>query len=114
MYHQQLALQQANFTSKVNPCKSFIKDLMTWMVQGHQKGEQYILASNFNKPLQSTSDTIKLCSNSTLQLVGILSDMTDKKFSATKTGKDRIDCILMFPELPQAVQKKGYQSFDQM
>eukprot|EP00957_Ditylum_brightwellii_P122621 9351134-Ditylum_brightwellii.AAC.1 len=27
-YHQQLALQQANSTSKVNPCKSFIKDLM--------------------------------------------------------------------------------------
>eukprot|EP00957_Ditylum_brightwellii_P119945 9153970-Ditylum_brightwellii.AAC.1 len=55
MYHQQLALQQTNSTSKVNPCKSFLKDLMTWMGQGHQKGEWHILAGNFNKPLQSTS-----------------------------------------------------------
>eukprot|EP00957_Ditylum_brightwellii_P124531 9490837-Ditylum_brightwellii.AAC.1 len=55
MYHQQLALKQANSTSKVNPCKYCMKDLMTWMVQGHQKGEQYILAGDFNEPLQSTS-----------------------------------------------------------
>eukprot|EP00957_Ditylum_brightwellii_P156547 11914985-Ditylum_brightwellii.AAC.1 len=27
VYHQQLTLQQTNSTSKVNPCKSFIKDL---------------------------------------------------------------------------------------
>eukprot|EP00957_Ditylum_brightwellii_P150842 11485857-Ditylum_brightwellii.AAC.1 len=60
MYHQQLALQQANFSSKVNPCKSFIEDLTPWMVQGHQRGERFILAGNFNKPLQSTFSTVKL------------------------------------------------------
>eukprot|EP00957_Ditylum_brightwellii_P163450 12444148-Ditylum_brightwellii.AAC.2 len=38
-YYQQLTLQQSNSTIKVNPCKSFIKDLMKWMVQDHQKGE---------------------------------------------------------------------------
>eukprot|EP00957_Ditylum_brightwellii_P075352 5726127-Ditylum_brightwellii.AAC.1 len=59
IYHQQLALQQANSSSKVNPCKSFIKDLMSWMVQGCQKGERLILAGDFNKPLQNTSGTIK-------------------------------------------------------
>eukprot|EP00957_Ditylum_brightwellii_P138291 10540754-Ditylum_brightwellii.AAC.1 len=50
---------------------------------------------------------------STLQLVDILSGMTDRKFSTTKTGKDRTDYILMSPELAQAVQKKGYQPMDQ-
>eukprot|EP00957_Ditylum_brightwellii_P018151 1367238-Ditylum_brightwellii.AAC.1 len=87
---------------------------MTWIVQGHQKGEWYILAGNFNEPLQSTSSAIKLCSNSTLQVVDILSSMTDKKFSTTKTGKDRIGYILISLELPQAIQKKGYRSFNQM
>eukprot|EP00957_Ditylum_brightwellii_P180496 13749512-Ditylum_brightwellii.AAC.1 len=72
---------------------------MSWMVQGHQKDERFILAGNYNEPLQSTSGTIELCSNSTLQLVDILSGMTDKKFSSTKKGKDRIYYILMFPEL---------------
>eukprot|EP00957_Ditylum_brightwellii_P077144 5863182-Ditylum_brightwellii.AAC.1 len=72
---------------------------MTWMVQAHQKGEWYILAGDFNEPFQSTSGTIKLCSNNTLQLVDILSGMTDKKFSTTKTGKDMIDYICMSPEL---------------
>eukprot|EP00957_Ditylum_brightwellii_P058302 4420216-Ditylum_brightwellii.AAC.2 len=97
--YQQLDLQQANSTSKVNPYNFFIKDLMTCMMQGHQKGEGYILAGDFNEPLQSNYSTIKLCSSSTLQLVDILSSMTDKKVSTTKTGKDRIDCILMCPEL---------------
>eukprot|EP00957_Ditylum_brightwellii_P085054 6467088-Ditylum_brightwellii.AAC.1 len=107
MYHQQLALQQANSTSKVNPCKSFIKELITWMVKGHQKGEWYILAGDFNEPLQSTSSTIKLCSNSTLQLVDILSRMADENFNTTKTGKDRINYILMSSDLAQSVQKRA-------
>eukprot|EP00957_Ditylum_brightwellii_P145570 11084127-Ditylum_brightwellii.AAC.1 len=38
-YHQQLSHQQANSTSKMSPHRSFINDLMTWMVQGYQKGE---------------------------------------------------------------------------
>eukprot|EP00957_Ditylum_brightwellii_P149141 11357714-Ditylum_brightwellii.AAC.1 len=83
-------------------------------MQDHQKGERFILAGDFNEPLQSTSGTIKVCYNSILQLVDILSGMTDKKFSTTKIGKDRIDYILLSPELTQAVQKKGYESFDQM
>eukprot|EP00957_Ditylum_brightwellii_P152138 11583640-Ditylum_brightwellii.AAC.1 len=79
MYHQQLALQQSNSTIKVNPCKSFIKDPMKWTEHGNQKGEKYILAGNFNETLHSTSGTIKLCSNGTLQLVDILSGMTEEK-----------------------------------
>eukprot|EP00957_Ditylum_brightwellii_P016874 1272751-Ditylum_brightwellii.AAC.1 len=75
---------------------------MKWMLQGHQKGERYILASDFNESFHSTSATIKLCSNGALQLVDILSGMTEAKFSATKMGKDRIDYILMSPKLAQS------------
>eukprot|EP00957_Ditylum_brightwellii_P056619 4291692-Ditylum_brightwellii.AAC.1 len=84
------------------------------MVKVHHKGEQYILASDFNKLLCSTSGTIKLCSNDTLQLVDILDGMTSTKFSTTKTEKERVDYILMSPDLVQSVCKKCYQSFDQM
>eukprot|EP00957_Ditylum_brightwellii_P012342 932211-Ditylum_brightwellii.AAC.1 len=84
------------------------------MVQCHHKGERCILAGNFNEPLHSTSGTIKLCSNDTLQLVDILSKMVATKLSTTKTGNERIDYILTSPDLVQSVCKKGYQSFDQM
>eukprot|EP00957_Ditylum_brightwellii_P135269 10314276-Ditylum_brightwellii.AAC.1 len=84
------------------------------MEQGHQKGERYILAGNFNEPIHSTSGTLKLCSNGALQLVDILSGMTEGKFSTRKTRKDMINNILMSPELAQSIWKKGYQSFDQI
>eukprot|EP00957_Ditylum_brightwellii_P198809 15153854-Ditylum_brightwellii.AAC.1 len=47
-YHQQLSLQQMNNINTVNPCKSFINDLMKWMKAVHAMGEQYILAWDFN------------------------------------------------------------------
>eukprot|EP00957_Ditylum_brightwellii_P172191 13108442-Ditylum_brightwellii.AAC.1 len=47
-------------------------------------------------------------------LVDILSRMKEKKFSTTKTGKDRIDYVIVSPKLAQSVRKRGYQSFDQM
>eukprot|EP00957_Ditylum_brightwellii_P206579 15349080-Ditylum_brightwellii.AAC.1 len=84
------------------------------MVKGHHKEEQYTLAGNFHKPLHSTSGMMKLCSNETLQLVDILCSMTATKFSITNTRQERIDYILMSPDLVQSVCKKGYQSFDQM
>eukprot|EP00957_Ditylum_brightwellii_P054909 4161540-Ditylum_brightwellii.AAC.1 len=94
-YHQQLAIQQSNTTIKVNPQKSFTQDLTKWMVTGHHKGEQYILAGDFNKPLHSTSGTIKLCSNKTPQLVDILASMNATKFSTAKTREERINYILI-------------------
>eukprot|EP00957_Ditylum_brightwellii_P092017 7005339-Ditylum_brightwellii.AAC.1 len=63
---------------------------------------------NGTRTQQSTFGTVKLCSNSTLQLVDILSNITDEKFSTTKTGKDRMDYILTSHEHTQAEQKKGY------
>eukprot|EP00957_Ditylum_brightwellii_P002223 171011-Ditylum_brightwellii.AAC.1 len=63
------------------------------------KGRKYILAVDFNEPLHITSGTMKLCSNGTLQLVDIPSGITEEEFSTMNMGKDRIDYILMSPEL---------------
>eukprot|EP00957_Ditylum_brightwellii_P142664 10869783-Ditylum_brightwellii.AAC.1 len=102
-YHQQLALHQINTTISVNPCKFFIKDFHKWMLAGHSKGKRFILAGDFNKILNSTSSMIKFCANKTLHIVDTLGNLTNTSFSTTKSGKNRIDYMLMLPELTTAV-----------
>eukprot|EP00957_Ditylum_brightwellii_P052354 3971111-Ditylum_brightwellii.AAC.1 len=73
----------------------------------HNKGERDILAGDFNEPIHSTSGMMKLCSNETIQLVDILGSVAETKFSTTKAGQERIDYILMSPDLVLSVRKRA-------
>ena len=102
-YHQQLALHQSETTTTINPHKAFTCDLLKWMLLGHRKGEKIILGGGFNESLTSTSDIIKFCSHDDLKLIDIFVELTQESFSTTKTGKQRIDYMLISPELKQSV-----------
>eukprot|EP00957_Ditylum_brightwellii_P205745 15345208-Ditylum_brightwellii.AAC.1 len=76
------------------------------MPAGNSKCKRFILAGNFIEMLNSTSDMIKFCADNRVQMVDTLGDLTNTSFSKTKSGKNRIDYIVMLPELITAVQKK--------
>ena len=113
-YHQQLALQQSETTAIINPRKAFTHDLLKWMSLGKSKGEKIILGGDFNESLTSTSNMIKFCSHDNLKLIDILGDLTQETFSTTKIRKQRIDYILISPELKESVRHMGYLAFDQL
>eukprot|EP00957_Ditylum_brightwellii_P133343 10166632-Ditylum_brightwellii.AAC.1 len=60
-YHQQLALQQMETSSKVKPRKTFTSDLLSWVKSAKSHRELFILGGDFNEMIHSTSDMIKLC-----------------------------------------------------
>eukprot|EP00957_Ditylum_brightwellii_P059484 4516336-Ditylum_brightwellii.AAC.1 len=62
-YHQQLALQQLETNTTVNPCKLFTSDLLQWMKSTKSCRELFILGGNFNE----MPDMIKLCYDNDLQ-----------------------------------------------
>eukprot|EP00957_Ditylum_brightwellii_P033395 2530424-Ditylum_brightwellii.AAC.1 len=101
-YHQQFSLQQSKINATINPPKAFTCDLLQWMLTGKYKGEKFILGGDFNEPLISTSDMTKYCSHDELKLVDILGDLSYELFSTKKTGRHRIDYMLISPDL-----KKG-------
>eukprot|EP00957_Ditylum_brightwellii_P043759 3318087-Ditylum_brightwellii.AAC.1 len=63
------------------------------------KGERFILAGAFDESLTGTSGMTKFCSDDTLHILGVLGDLTNEHFSASKTGHEHIDYILASPEM---------------
>eukprot|EP00957_Ditylum_brightwellii_P071191 5411032-Ditylum_brightwellii.AAC.1 len=112
-YHQQLALQQLETNTTVNLRKTFISDLLRRMKSAKSCGKLFILlGGSFNEMLHSMTDTIKLCYDNDLQLVDVLGDLANSQISTMKTGKSRIDYILMSPEIAVTIQKKHRSSWN--
>eukprot|EP00957_Ditylum_brightwellii_P006019 456404-Ditylum_brightwellii.AAC.1 len=97
----------------MDPRKRFVEDLKGCLKQCRHKGDFLILASNSNKMLHITSPMVTFCMDSELCLQDVFGIFIHL-FSATKVDKNRIDYVLMPPEVVLAIEHSRYLEFDKI
>eukprot|EP00957_Ditylum_brightwellii_P158962 12099155-Ditylum_brightwellii.AAC.1 len=112
-YHQQVVMLKQQKRS-IDPRTAFIINLRHWLLECRKGGEKLILGGDFNERITPKATLMKILSDPILQLVDILQPLDEQQFSTSLTGKHRIDFLCISREITNAVERCGYNKFNQI
>lgn len=112
-YVQQERLLRQEGHSNINPRKHFCADILSFVRALRANDESVILCGDFNEVLTLDSELVRLCTDPSIQLVDIFSNLHPQTdvLPTFERGSTRIDFALISPDLVPAIARCGYMPF---